>query len=195
MGAINLENATFDAYVVVMRKITIILTALGILFATAATMAITATAQAKGPKSLLRNPGIWYAFSLTEGKGKACYMAGQPKDSKPAGVKRGPIWVLITHRPYKKIKGEVGIYVGYPLKPNSMVSIDVDKKKFKLYAVDDTAWVEDPKVEKKLVSAMRAGKKMVIRGTSKRGTKTTDRYSLKGFTRAHKAINRACKVK
>ena len=190
--AIRLENTLFNAYVVAMRKITIILTALGLLFAT---MTIMATAHAKGPKSLLRNPGVWGAFALTEGKGKACYMAGQPKNSKPAGVKRGPIWVLITHRPYKKIKGEVGIYVGYPLKADSTVRINVDGKTFKLYTVDDTAWVEDTAQQKKLVAAMRAGKKMTIRGTSKRGTKTTDSYSLKGFTRSHKAINRSCKVK
>ncbi|MDP7546946.1 MAG: invasion associated locus B family protein [Alphaproteobacteria bacterium] len=176
-----------------MKQFMTILAAVAVLFA-AAFIPATA-APVKAPKSLLKNPGTWGAFSLKEGKGRACYMAGQPKSSTPAGVKRGPIWLLITHRPYKKITGEVGIYVGYPFKTGSTAAIDVDGKKFKLYTVDDTAWVEDPKVEKRLVAAMRAGKKMVIRGTSKRGTKTIDRYSLKGFTRAHKAINRACKVK
>ena len=176
-----------------MRQFIIIPAVVAILF-TAAITAATA-AQAKAPKTLLKNPGTWGAFSLKEGKGKACYMAGQPKRSTPAGVKRGPIWLLITHRPYKKIKGEVGVYVGYPFKSGSTASIDVDGQKFKLYTVADTAWVENPKVEKKLVAAMRAGRKMVVLGTSKRGTKTTDNYSLNGFTRAHKAINRACKVK
>ncbi len=172
-----------------MKKFTLMLTAAAVL------LAAPFAAQAKGPKSLLKSPGVWGAFSLKEGKGQACYLAGQPKDSKPAGVKRGPIWLLVTHRPYKKIKGEVGVYVGYPLKPGSSATIDVDGKIFKLYTVDDTAWVEDAKTESKLIAAMRAGQKMVIRGTSKRGTKTTDSYSLKGFTRAHKAINRTCKVK
>ncbi len=176
-----------------MRQFVITLAAVALLFAAAFTPATTARAAA--PKSLLNNAGSWGAFSLKEGKGLACYMAGQPEGSTPTGVKRGPIWLLITHRPYKKIKGEVGIYVGYPFKTGSTVVIDVDGTKFKLYTVEDTAWVEDPDVEKKLVAAMRAGRKMVVLGTSKRGTKTTDNYSLKGFTRAHKAINRACKVK
>ncbi len=166
-----------------------------ILAAVAAMFSLCGTAQAAKPKSLLKNPGAWGAFSLKEGKGRACYMAGQPNDSKPTNVRRDPIWVLVTHRPYKKIKGEVGVYVGYPLKPGSTVTVDVDGKTFKLYTVDDTAWVEKPKTEATLVSAMRAGRKMIIKGTSKRGTNTTDTYSLKGFTRAHKAINRACKVK
>ena len=172
-----------------MKKIILMMAAIAVLFAA------SNVAQAAKPKGLLKNPGVWGAFSLKEGKGKACYMAGQPKDSKPAGVKRGPIWLLGTHRPYKKIKGEGGVYVGYPLKAGSTVKINVDGKTFKLYTVDDTAWVEKPKAEKKLVAAMRAGRKMVVRGISKRGTNTTDTYSLKGFTRAHKAINRVCKVK
>ncbi len=177
-----------------MKKFITIVTALSVV-AVLFSVALGAQAKSKAPKSLLRNPGVWGAFSLKEGKGMACYMAGQPSSSKPGGVKRGPIWVLITHRPYKKIKGEIGVYVGYPIKPGSTATINVDGKTFKLYTVDDTAWVENPKTEAKLVKAMRAGKKMVIRGISKRGTKTTDRYSLKGFTRAHRAINRACKVK
>ena len=176
-----------------MKNTLLMLAALAVLLA--APVAAPVAAQAKGPKPLLKNPGVWGAFSLREGKGQACYLAGQPKDSKPAGVKRGPIWLLVTHRPYKKIKGEVGVYVGYPLKPGSKATIDVDGQTFKLYTVDDTAWVEDAKTEAKLIAAMRAGQKMVIRGISKRGTKTTDSYSLKGFTRAHKAINRTCKVK
>ena len=172
-----------------MKKCILIMAALAVFFA------VANGAQAAKPKGLLKNPGLWGAFKLKEGKGLACYMAGQPKNSKPAGVKRGPIWLLVTHRPHKKVKGEIGVYVGYPLKTNSIVTVDVDGQKFKLYTEDDTAWVESGKAEAKLVAAMRKGRKMTVRGTSKRGTKTTDSYSLKGFTRAHKAINRACKVK
>ena len=36
------------------------------------------------------------------------------------------------------------------------------------------------------------GSKMVAVGTSSRGTKTKDTYSLSGFTKAYKAINKAC---
>ncbi|MDA1098309.1 MAG: invasion associated locus B family protein [Proteobacteria bacterium] len=171
----------------------IVLAANAVLFAAA--FIPPAAAQTTAPKSLLKNPGTWGAFLLKEGEGQACYMAGQPQSSTPAGVKRGPIWLLITHRPYKEIIGEVGFYAGYPFEVGGTAIIDVDGTTFKLYTVEDTAWAEDPALEKKLVAAMRAGRTMVVRGTSKRGTKTTDRYSLEGFTRAHKAINRACKVK
>jgi len=170
----------------------IILAAILVLFASAAA---AQTTKLKSPKSLLNNRGAWGAFSLKEVRGLACYMAGQPHDSKPAGVKRGPIWLLITHRPYRGVTGEVGVYMGYPFKRGSTARIDVDGQSFALFTVEDTAWIDDATAETKLVAAMRAGKMMVIHGTSKRGTKTTDSYSLKGFTRAHKAIGRACKIK
>ena len=189
MGRYGLEYHVIEPYVVTMNKFILVCATL------VALLAAPISVNAAEPKELLKNPGVWGAFSLNEGKGLACYLAGQPKNSKPTGVKRGPIWLLVTHRPYKKIKGEIGVYVGYPLKANSTVTIDIDRQKFKLYTVDDTAWVEDAKMEVKLVAAMRKGRRMVIKGTSKRGTNTTDTYSLNGFTRAHITINRACNVK
>jgi hypothetical protein len=42
---------------------------------------------------------------------------------------------------------------------------------------------------------MRNGSAMVIKGTSNRGTTTTDTYSLSGTSQAYEAINKACNVK
>ena len=189
MGRYGLEYHVIEPYVVTMNKFILVCATL------VALLAAPISVNAAEPKELLKNPGVWGAFSLNEGKGLACYLAGQPKNSKPTGVKRGPIWLLVTHRPYAKIKNEIGVIVGYPLKADSTVTIDIDRQKFKLYTDDDIAWVRDPKLEAKLVTAMRKGRRMVIKGTSKRGTNTTDTYSLNGFTRAHITINRACKVK
>ena len=179
-----------ESYVVTMKKIILVWATLFVFF-----LAGPISANATKPRDLLKNPGDWGAFTLKERNGLACYLAGQPKESKPAGVNRGAIWLLVTHRPYKNIKSEISVYIGYPLKTNSSVSIHIDGQKFKLYTVKDTAWLEDAKTEIRLVAAMRKGRKMVVKGTSKRGTNTTDTYSLNGFTRAHIAINRACKVK
>ena len=178
-----------ESYVVKMKKYILVCATL------AAFLSAAISVKAAQPRALLKNPGVWGAFILNEGKGRACYLAGQPKESRPTGVNRGPIWLLVTHRPYKKIKGEISVSVGYPLKSDSSVNIHIDRDKFKLYTIEDTAWVEDAKTEAKLVSAMRKGRTMVVKGTSKRGTNTTDIYSLNGFTRAHTAINRACEIK
>ena len=137
----------------------------------------------------------WTAYTVKEKGGLACYMASQPKSTAPKGAKRGLIWTIITHRPYKKVKNEVSIYVGYPFKGESEAIVDIDGKQYKLFTSDETAWASSPGMDATLVQAMRKGAKLVVRGVSQRGTKTTDRYSLSGFTAAHKAISKACKVK
>jgi hypothetical protein len=62
---------------------------------------------------------------------------------------------------------------------------------FTLFTHDETAWAYDED-DAKLVTAMKAGSEMVVVGTSSRGTRTTDTYSLMGFTNAHEAITGEC---
>ncbi|MFO1120388.1 MAG: invasion associated locus B family protein [Rhodospirillales bacterium] len=50
----------------------------------------------------------------------------------------------------------------------------------------------DAAVDRAIVAAMKAGKAMIVRGTSARGTLTTDTYSLSGFSAALAAIDKAC---
>jgi hypothetical protein len=42
---------------------------------------------------------------------------------------------------------------------------------------------------------MKAGTRMIVTGISDKGSKTTDTYSLSGFTAALNAIGRACPAK
>jgi len=49
--------------------------------------------------------------------------------------------------------------------------------------------------EASLISAMKGAKTMTVAGTSKRGTTTTDTYSLTGLGSALDAIAKACPVK
>lgn len=136
----------------------------------------------------------WTAFTVNEGGGKACFIAAQPENSEPKNIRRGEVWLLVTHRPYKKIRNEISVYAGYPYKKGSNVRLEVDrKKKYELFTDNDTAWASTGEEENAIVRAMRAGNSLRVRGTSKRGTKTVDRYSLSGFTAAHRAIDKACK--
>ena len=47
--------------------------------------------------------------------------------------------------------------------------------------------------EKKIVTAMKQGQKFTVRGTSWKGTETTDIYSLNGFSAAMDKIDSSCK--
>ena len=55
------------------------------------------------------------------------------------------------------------------------------------------AWLKDTSDEDRMATAMRRGSSMTIKGTSQRGTLTTDRYSLSGVTAALNKIDETCR--
>ena len=134
----------------------------------------------------------WTAIRFREAGETVCWISSEPLESEPKDVRRGDIYVLVTHRPASKTRDEVSVYAGYPLRTGSEALIDIGGREFKMFTDGQTAWAYDADTDKALVQAMIRGSSMVIRGTSQRGTETIDRYSLRGFTAARSAINQAC---
>ena len=137
----------------------------------------------------------WSAHQYTERKETVCYIHGVPLKSAGKYTKRGETYVQVTHRVREKIRNEVSVTAGYTYKKDSDVTLTIDGRKFTLFTDGDAAWGGDASPDATLVAAMRAGRRMIVQGVSARGTRTTDSYSLSGFTAAHKAIGKACKVK
>jgi invasion protein IalB len=156
-----------------------------------AAVAVPALAQ---PKSLGAF-GDWSAFvDETAGK-KVCYIGSKPKKAEGKYKERGEIYFLVSHRPAEKITGEVSIESGYAFKDGSDAVLTVDGKTFKLFTKGENAWARDAQGDRTIVEAMKTGKQMVVKGSSTRGTVTTDSYSLAGFAKAFEAISKACGVK
>ena len=135
----------------------------------------------------------WSAYSYKAGGGQVCYVVSQPKDSEPKNVRRDKVFFLVQHRPKDKVRSEVSTIIGYKFKSGSMAKVDIDGNELTLFTNGDGAWAESGAVDRKIVGAMKAGKSMVVTGTSSRGTKTTDRYSLSGITAAMNKIDGLCK--
>lgn len=159
-------------------------------------MAITTTAQAQGKAGLIGSYKKWDAMKAKDRSNTMCYMISTPTKwrANKKNVRRGDIYFTVTTRPSVKIKNQMSVTVGYPLRTGSEVTVIIDgKKRFKMFTQGDTAWTYAPRDDKILVDAMRAGSTMQVIGTSSRGTRTTDTYSLSGFTAANNAINRQCR--
>jgi invasion protein IalB len=137
--------------------------------------------------------GDWEVFSLTAKQSKICYAASRPEAVEPTGVRRGSVYMLVTHKPGEKVRNEVSVYVGYPLVEGSDVEARIDGgAKYVLFTHERSAWAPDAQTDKAISDAMMAGSTLTISGTSVRGTKTTDTYSLKGFTAALAKMDGAC---
>jgi hypothetical protein len=138
---------------------------------------------------------VWNAMSFADDDKTVCMMWSQPEKAEGDYKKRGEIFVFITHRPEDKEMNKVSFETGYTFKESSVVRVTVDGRAYKLYTDGSTAWSYDAKNDLRMVKSMRAGRTMIMEGTSGRGTKTRDTYSLSGFSAAHNAINKACKPK
>jgi Invasion associated locus B (IalB) protein len=137
----------------------------------------------------------WTAYSAPEKGGQICYVVGEPSKSEPQGVKRDPVHLLVTHNTADKTSGVVSFVAGYGFKDGSAAELDVGGKKFSLFTKDDTAWARDAATDKAIVEAMLKAKQAVIKGSSARGTATTDTYTLAGFGQVLGEIDKACKIK
>jgi invasion protein IalB len=151
-----------------------------------------AIAQTQEPTPLGES-GDWAAYSYETAGGKVCYVVSQPKESQPKNAKRDPVFFLITHRPGQKVRNEVSTIIGYPFKKESLVKIAVDEKNFDLFTNGDGAWADTSNKDKQIVQTMKKGKTLSVKGTSLRGTQTTDTYSLEGLSAALEKIDAACK--
>jgi invasion protein IalB len=156
-----------------------------------------AVAQTPSPASgFIDNFDDWSAFSEKENGKPLCYMASLPKKAEGATGKRGDAYMMVTHRPAEKTTGEVSVRAGYTYKEGTEVEVRVGGgQPIMLFTDQGFAWTREAKTDQALIAAMKAGASLTVKGTSSRGTQTTDTYSLKGFTAALETINKACGVK
>ena len=134
----------------------------------------------------------WTAWSYSGNKGKVCYVHAVPRSKKPDALNHGDVSFFIRKSPGEGVANEANFVVGYPFQDNSTVLVDIDGRKFTMFTQEDSAWLLNSAEEPELVEAMRAGSKMTVTGTSRRGNQTTYDYSLSGVTAATNKIASEC---
>jgi hypothetical protein len=162
--------------------------------ALAATLLVAgAIGAAEAQATNLGTFNAWTAWQATDANGVICYISSQPADSEPKNVNRDPIHFLIIHRKGLGTKNEVQTLIGYPFNSSDpKASATVDGKQYPMVTEGAAAWLASTGDESGFVAALKAGSQLVVRGTSQRGTDTTDTYSLRGVTAAMTEIDKAC---
>ena len=151
-----------------------------------------ARAQSSEP-TLLGQFQDWAAYTYKAPDTKVCYISSRPKTTEPKSAKRDPAFFLVTHMPGRKVRGEIMTIIGYAFKKDSTVELKIDEAAFELFSNADGAWADTTTTEKQIVTAMKSGKSLSLKGTSWRGTETLDTYSLERVSAALAKIDDACK--
>ncbi|MBS0281342.1 MAG: hypothetical protein JSR25_09285 [Proteobacteria bacterium] len=142
--------------------------------------------------------GNWSAFSAGTGNAMTCYAMSKPRAKQPKAAKRGDIYLMVSDWPGRKVKAETQILPGYEYRANAPVTLAVGPDKFTFFSRNEAksgaAWLQSLADSEKLIDTMSKGVSAVAAGTSARGTKTVDTYSLQGFNDALAKIHAACNM-
>jgi hypothetical protein len=155
----------------------------------------TVAPAAAEPATLLGVFQNWSAYSAGTGGDMTCYALSQPRATQPRGAKRGPIYLMVSDWPGRKVKAEPQVVLGYPVKENAPAAVAVGGAKFAFFARGDgSAWLQSLGDTARLMETLGKGVSAVATGVSARGTKTSDTYSLAGFGDALAKIHDVCKM-
>ncbi len=136
--------------------------------------------------------GDWNLYRYTDSAGDTCTLSSKPIKSTGKYTQRGDIYFHITSRASNDWQYDISTSMGYPIKPDSEVSVRIDGgKKFNFYAQDEHSFLNNKQTQT-MLARLRAGTRMVVKGTSARGTATTDHFSLKGVTKGFRAMQKQC---
>jgi hypothetical protein len=145
--------------------------------------------------TLLGQYGDWGAYTASPAGKKICFVLAKPKSSKtePAGRSRDQAYMFISSRPAENVKNEVSVIIGYPFKTSSDATVEVGGAKFAMYTQNDGAWIKNVAEETRMIDAMRKAPDVTVKGTSGKGTNSTDQYSLKGLAQALERVDQECR--
>jgi len=144
----------------------------------------------------------WSVYSV-KGSKKICFIVSTPTKQVGNYRKRGQPFLIVTH--IKKNVGEVSISSGYPYKTGSEVkvtlkgsSIKKSNKKYNLFTRGSRAWLYSSakdvhSKDSEMIRQMKKGASLSIKGYSKLKSYSNDTYSLMGFTKAFRRMQKICK--
>lgn len=150
-----------------------------------------AAAGAQGQTFLLGTFDDWKALMSGQQRSRICYALAQPKERKPATLKRDPAYLFISNRA-DGAKNEVAFRLGFAAQAGRDGTLTIGSQNFPLLANAESAFLKNPAQEAALIEAMKRASEFTVRVASVRGNETTDRYSLKGFGKALERMQKEC---
>ena len=159
------------------------------LFVSLAFLCVPALAQSV---KLIGEFRAWSAYSATESTGPVCFALAKPSEVTPSPDGFTEAFLYLTHRPSEGVRNEMNVVAGFTFAPDTTATASVSGQSFELFTENDAAWLLDPGQNDNLAGALRAGSSVVIEGTSDKGIKITETFSLSGATAASRAIEGDC---
>ena len=152
-----------------------------------------AASPGQGQAMLLESAGKWQAFSSQQGRSKVCYALSKAETRIPANLKDVEGLLFVSSRPGEGVRNEISFVMNFDLKEGVEHQAIIGNERFALVAKGQNMWLKNPAEEPRMLDALRRGAGLEVKGTSKRGNPTSDKYSLAGISQIVKRAEDACK--
>lgn len=129
----------------------------------------------------------WQAAVHQEAGQTVCYAFTRASASAPKLPGRGDVVLTVTQRPTGR--DAVAISAGFNYPPNAEVVMTVEQASLPFYTAHRSAFARDGHAA---VAAFARGRAAAAKSPGPRGAPVTDTFSLRGFSAAYAAINKAC---
>ena len=129
----------------------------------------------------------WQAAIHQESGATVCYAFTRARASAPVLPGRGDVVLTVTQRPSGR--DAVAISAGFAYPAGSEVQMQVDSAQLPFYTANRSAFARDGRT---VVAAFERGRQAVAHSPAPRVQSVSDTFSLRGFTPAYAAINKAC---
>jgi hypothetical protein len=151
----------------------------------------TKPAAANAPKSIGKFED-WQAATHGEAGQTVCYAFTRAQSSVPAMPGRRDVDVVMTVTQRPSGRDAVAISAGFAYAANAEVIVTVDKVELPFYTSGRSAFARDGHA---VTVAFDKGRSAVAKSPAPKVASVSDTFSLRGFTAAYAAINKACPVK
>ena len=130
----------------------------------------------------------WSAYSASEGAGAVCFALSKPKEVVPTPDGFTEAYLYLTNRPAESVRNEINLVAGFAFAPDTPATLTISGQSFDLFTEGDAAWLLDPSRNDDLAGVIRAGSLLTIEGTTDKGIRVVQTFSLSGATAASRAI-------
>lgn len=132
----------------------------------------------------------WQGATHQEAGQLVCYAFTRASASTPALPGRGDVVLTVTQRTGGR--DAVAISAGFAYAASAEVQVGVGDTNLAFYTANRSAFARDGKAS---VAAFEKGRTAIARSPGPRVPTVSDTFSLRGFSAAYAAINRACPAK
>ncbi len=133
----------------------------------------------------------WTAATHQEAGQTVCYAFTRASNSSPALPGRGDVVLTVTQRPGGP-RDAVALSAGFAYAAGAEVAVQIDQASLPFYTAQRSAFARNGRTT---IAALERGRQAAAKSPGPRNTPVIDTFSLRGFSPAYAAINKACPVK